>query len=208
MFKIQGALKKRVVVEKEPISMMNSLGRSTLKVRWKDMIEISNVVVSNRPLRQRGKSPIPTDERESNKREKDHRPLNDDSNINDIYDVDEYELDDEGDIDDDDNDTTTTTTSEESSSSGEDEKISPQRRVNRGKISSAVERMIPSSEKKQRLNAGLGAGMGSLAKITTSEHLLLEPLHATGREFEKEMNERLEKLSRIKVCLCFFAFSN
>ena len=200
-----GALKKRVVVEKEP-TMMNSLGRSTLKVRWKDMIEISNVVVckdsGNR--RQRAKSPIPTTStsKDEAKREKEGpiSPKTDDSNINDIY-IDEYDLDDDdGDIDED-NETTMTTSSEESSSSGEDENNGTRqqmRRSSRGnKVSSAVERMIPSEKK--RLNAGLGAGMGSLAKITTSEHLLLEPLHATGREFEKEMNDRIDKLSRIKV---------
>lgn len=200
-----GALKKRVVVEKEP-TMMNSLGRSTLKVRWKDMIEISNVVVckdsGNR--RQRAKSPIPatSTSKEEAKREKEGpiSPKTDDSNINDIY-IDEYDLDDDdGDIDED-NETTMTTSSEESSSSGEDENNGTRqqmRRASRGnKVSSAVERMIPSEKK--RLNAGLGAGMGSLAKITTSEHLLLEPLHAIGREFEKEMNDRIDKLSRIKV---------
>lgn len=210
----KGALKKQVVKESKDL---NSFGRSTLKVRWKDMIEISNVVHfvndDNGKVTRTTKSNVKTESSSSSvdtsssttAKQLSSVKLNDSGEeINDIYgdrDVEddeqkeEEEEDDEDEDDDDDDDEDSEDTEDSSEMSVEEEK----NRVSSHLVQTAtkpsrVERLII-SEKRTAPN-----GQSVTMNVSkTSEHLLLEPLHATGREFEKEMNDRIEKLNRIKV---------
>lgn len=232
----KGALKKRVAKEKDQRAS-NSLGRSTLKVRWKDMIEISNVIVSidddhrQKPSyisRESKSTPVSvtstTNGTNRHKKTSKTRVEEGKSKLSEAYkdgmsdeDVDEnvnnVEIDD--DLIDGDDSTTTTTSSDEDDDDGDAESINDeltssseeekrqQQQQKQQKLS--VDKM-PNSEKKYQITGHSAAGNGSCNNLskTTSEHLLLEPLHATGLEFEKEMNDRIEKLNRIKVTHEYF----
>lgn len=147
----KGALKKSFVKEKDL-----SFGRSTLKVRWKDMIEITNVVDDIE------------DQSTNFANQNDQNNINENiikRNMND-----EEEIDDINDIYDD----------------TEDSDLSEEDSVGSTSSQKKFVETLNSSEKKS-LN------------VCKCEQLLLKPLHSTGREFEKEMNDRIEKLNRIKA---------
>lgn len=217
---------------------LNSFGRSTLKVRWKDMIEISNVVhfvnddndevtrttkTNGKPESSSSSSLSPSVDTSSSTTAKQlsSAKLNDSGEeINDIYgdrdadddEEEEEEEEDDEDEDDDDDDEDSEDTEDSSEMSVEEEKNRVSSRLVQETATNKpgrVERLII-SEKRTAPN-----GQSVTMNVSkTSEHLLLEPLHATGREFEKEMNDRIEKLNRIKVktiikkYICSYLFSS
>jgi hypothetical protein len=189
----------------------SSSNRSPLKVRWKDMIEITNVtdedwdeVAECRNSRSRVKAKIEDDSDEEIEIVDD-----DDDDDEDMFDDDEDFTDDDADDDDDDEEV------DENVNDVYNEKINHIKiKIDKSLESPKVDRELSKLDTKPLFSYNSSIREDSLASdaIITSEKksytrklegttqsINLKPLHSTGKEFEKEMSARIERLNEIRV---------
>jgi hypothetical protein len=186
-----------------------SITRSALKVRWNDMIEITNVIEIN----DNSNSNLNSSNMDSSSDaygEYNYNNNNDDSDSDD----DDFDEDLNGDLydEDDDNDEDENPFDEQVNDENEvsDGEVNPikvvvenKNSVFSGKAGTSSDSTSDSSsvnlisEVNQILNENKRNSVSSI--ISKVEHFNLKPLHSIGREFEKEMNGRIERLNVIKV---------
>lgn len=73
-----------------------------------------------------------------------------------------------------------------------------------------IDKKSAAADSSSTSSASTSSSESNEKKVTVCkcEHLLLKPLHSTGKEFKKEMNERIEKLNKIKLKTNFYANNN
>ena len=184
----------------------NNLNKSPLKVRWKDMIEISNVIededdyYNEEQLISVPKEALPTILKKTTNR-------NNRKKYQEEYDEDVNYLDESD--DDNENDELADSEEEENEDDTDEENTSHFINRNNGKyyrkknldesskdVKNNEEEMITkdiiiSTEKKNYNRIKL--------EEKTTHQFNLKPLHSTGKQFEKEMSARIEKLNKIKM---------
>jgi hypothetical protein len=227
--KNQGALKKLGSSTSRTTNSNNnndtnnsqSTARPALKVRWNDIIEITNVIeiTDNLDELSYSKTRDADDENDDNnnspycdENEEDDdgitRKLRD-SILNDDEDDEEDDEDLNGDLydDDDDDDDNDDDNDDEMEEDGEvinakkvvviDKKLSSkdQTSSNSGNLFNEVIQAV--NEKKR--GSGSSSSSSNFMSCIKLEHFNLEPLHSIGEAFEREMTDRIERLAEIRA---------